>query len=421
MSRRFSPVVDLLMAVYIPTLILAFGRGMLTPILPLYSGSFNVSYGLIGIALASQGIGNLLGDLPAGILSGRIGQKRTMLVGLGSMALSMFAVSWARTFTELVLYFLLSGVGMALWNISRHAYITESTPIARRGRAIAIFGGVNRIGTFAGPAVGGVLGSIYGLRAPFLVYAVLTAVAILFPLLVATEPEPSPARLHAGPNHSQGHLRELWEVTKNNLHTLTPAGLGQLLAQMIRAGRNAVIPLYGADVLGLDADSIGYILSISGGIDMVMFPIAGFVMDRLGRKYAYVPCFLGQGIGMALIPFTGGFTSLLVASSLIGISNGLGSGTMMTLGADLAPDDARGQFLGIWRLIGDVGQTGGPIAVGGIADLLGLSMATFVIAGAGFLSAAVFGLLVPETLHATPGRTLNLAQQDGGTTKRSVP
>ncbi|MCB0088858.1 MAG: hypothetical protein KDE54_13165, partial [Caldilineaceae bacterium] len=57
-----------------------------------------------------------------------------------------------------------------------------------------------------------------------------------------------------------------------------------------------------------------------------------------------------------------------------------------------------GEFLGIWRLVGDVGQTGGPIITGSIADALSLPVATFVIAGVGVLAALTLGLFVPETL-----------------------
>jgi MFS-type transporter involved in bile tolerance (Atg22 family) len=84
---------------------------------------------------------------------------------------------------------------------------------------------------------------------------------------------------------------------------------------------------------------------------------------------------------------------------VIGLGNGLGSGTMMTLGADLAPADSRGEFLGVWRLIGDGGSAGGPVVVGAVADVLGLSLATFTIAGVGLLAAAMLGTLVPETLQ----------------------
>jgi MFS family permease len=168
---------------------------------------------------------------------------------------------------------------------------------------------------------------------------------------------------------------------------------------MIRSGRNIVIPLYAADVLGLSVDQVGFVIGVSAAVDMSLFFVAGYIMDRFGRKYAYVPSFAIQAIGMALIPFTASFGTLLLATSVIGLGNGLGSGTMMTLGADLAPKDSRGEFLGVWRLIGDGGSAGGPVVVGAVADVLGLSLATFTIAGVGLLAAAMLGTLVPETLQ----------------------
>lgn len=386
----------LVRSVYIPTLILAFAQGMLIPILPLYVKSFDVSYGLVGLALGGMGIGTLIGDLPTGVIMGRIGRKRSMMVGIGVLGLSILAVSWAHSVLELLIYLIVGGMGSALWNISRHAYITDSTPVYRRGRAIAIFGGVNRIGSFIGPAAGGYLTARLGVQAPFVVYAGLAGVALIFPLLFVQRLH-EPVSTHRG--GLRGHTGHLLQLLRGNWRILAPAGIAQIFAQTIRSGRNAVIPLYGADILHLDEIGIGWIVSLASGIDMVLFPLAGWIMDHWGRKYAYVPCFFLQGVGMALIPFTGGFSSLLGASMLIGFGNGLGSGTMMTLGADLAPKESMGEFLGIWRLIGDVGQTSGPAITGVVADLMGLAPATFVIAGIGWAAAAIFGLFVPETLR----------------------
>jgi iron complex outermembrane receptor protein len=100
-----------------------------------------------------------------------------------------------------------------------------------------------------------------------------------------------------------------------------------------------IIPLYAADVLGLDVQAIGLIESFSAGLEMLMFYPAGMIMDQLGRKFAIVPCFAIQSVGMFLIPFTGSFIGLLMITILIGIGNGLGSGSMLTLGADLEDTD----------------------------------------------------------------------------------
>jgi MFS family permease len=167
---------------------------------------------------------------------------------------------------------------------------------------------------------------------------------------------------------------------------------------MTRAGRTAIIPLFAAKVLGLDADAIGVIVSVASGMDMLLFYPAGWIMDNLGRKRAIVPSFIIQAIGLALIPVTQDFTGLLVAASIIGLGNGISSGTMMTLGSDLAPPGARGEFLGVWRLIGDAGATGAPLVIGWIAGLVVLQTAAGVISGAGIIAAMIFTFLVPETL-----------------------
>ena len=124
-------------------------------------------------------------------------------------------------------------------------------------------------------------------------------------------------------------------------------------------------------------------------------------MDRYGRKYAVVPSFFIQAMAMALLPFVWNATTLAVAASLIGLGNGLSSGSMMTIGADLSPANARGEFLGIWRLIGDTGFMVGPLIVGGVAGALVLSASAWAVAGAGVMASVIFGLWVPETLQKT--------------------
>ena len=118
----------------------------------------------------------------------------------------------------------------------------------------------------------------------------------------------------------------------SNYRILASAGTAQIFGQMIRAGRTIVIPLFAAEVLGLAVDQIGLIVSISVAVDFSLFVVAGWLMDRVGRKFAIVPCFGIQALGMALVPFATSYSSLLLAAVLIGIGNGLGAGTMMTLG-----------------------------------------------------------------------------------------
>ena len=385
----------LILPLYLPSLIFAFCQGLLVPIMPIYIRDFGASYGLVGVVLAGEGLGMLFGDVPAGMLLRRLGKKWSMLAGVGLAALTTIALFWAGSIPEALGYRLLSGFGVALFNISRHAYLAERVSLNNRGRAIALFGGIVRIGRFAGPAVAGFVAAVYGLRAPFLLFGGASLVALL---LVGLSVRRTYSNLDETWGSARSGRHHLLGTLKKHRRVLTSAGAGQLFAQMIRGGRDVIIPLYAADIIGLNVQEIGLIVSIAAAVDMTLFYPAGLLMDRRGRKFAILPCFSLQAIGMALIPLTGSYSGLLLVASLIAFGNGLGSGTMMTLGADLSPSESRGEFLGIWRLIGDLGSSGAPVVAGMVAEIVVLPAAALAMAGAGFAAVAIFAFLVPETL-----------------------
>lgn len=394
---------DLVFPVYLPSFLLAFGSGILIPTLPLYAQSFGLSFSAVGLVIAASSIGTVIGDVPAGMLLERVGRKTGMVAGISIVVLSMLGVGFAHTGIELIIYRGISGIGMALWNISRHTYITDVIVVQSRGRALAVFGGINRIGSFASPAIGGLLGAAFGLHVPMFISAGLALLVLVVVIRFIGETRQD----RHGPSHHEP-WRRIKDLARQHAHTFLTAGSAQVFAQMIRGGRRLLVPLYGASVLGLDVASVGVIITMSSAIDMTLFPAAGYIMDRFGRKYASVPSFLIMGIGMALIPFSSSFTGLLIATLVIGFGNGLGSGCMMTLGADLAPLEDTGQFLGLWRFIGDAGGVGGPLIVGNFADAFGLSTAAFSLSGIGVLASATLLVFVRETLKKTTPSRVNI-------------
>ncbi|CAA9285683.1 MAG: Uncharacterized MFS-type transporter [uncultured Chloroflexi bacterium] len=388
---------SLALPVYVPTLLLSIGSGVLVPTLPLYADSFGVSLSLVSVAVAAEGLGTLIGDVPAGSLLERYGRKPVMVAGTLCLTVATLALVFLQHFPALVVLRLLAGVATAMWNISRMAYLTDVVPVRDRGRALSTFGGISRIGVFIGPAIGGVIGATFGLVASFYVSAFAAAIATIISLVYISETRHAETK-------KQGHAR--WAVVggvvRRHYRELGTAGSAQIFAQMIRAGRRIIVPLYASRELGLDVAQIGSIVSISSAVDMSLFLPAGILMDKLGRKFASVPSFVVMAIGMAMVPFATGYVSMLVATCVIGFGNGIGSGTMMTLGADLAPREATGEFLGVWRLIGDVGSTSGPLVVGAVADAVGLTLSAFALTGVGFLAASTLLLFVRETLQTHP-------------------
>ncbi len=387
----------LIWAFYLPALMVTLGQGLLVPILPLYVADFGISYLLIGLVLAGEGIGTLIADVPTGMIQRRFGDKQVMMMGMLVKAVSIGLLFFASSIWVVLLLRLITGFGRSMYTVSAHVYITNHVDLGQRGKAISMYGGTFRLGGFIGPALGGLLAGMVGMRATFLAIALVTAVGFVLVALF-THGKRNTRRKSADDEHGL-HIAA---VLQQHKRILASAGTAQVFGQMIRAGRTVIIPLFAADALGLAVDQIGLIISLSVAVDFSLFMVAGWLMDRYGRKFAIVPCFGIQALGMALVPFAASFGGLLFAATLIGIGNGLGSGSMMTLGSDLSPDGSRGEFLGVWRLIGDLGHTGAPLVVGVVADALLLSSAIWVIAGSGLLAASIFTFLVPETLQRKP-------------------
>jgi MFS family permease len=385
----------LTLPVYLPALVISISEGLLIPVLPLFVRELDASYALVGLALAGEGLGMLLGDVPAGVLLRQLGRKGTMLLGLSSAMLSTVALFWVGSLSLAFMCRLITGFGHALWNVSRHAYVADVVQVSSRGRALAFLGGLFRIGHLLGPIAGGILAATYGLRAMFPAFGAVYAIALLMVLVFVRSTRSMQPEGAARPAIYDSHLLS---TLKAHYRVLASAGAGQLFAQAIRAGRDVIIPLYAADVLGLDVRSIGLIVGIGMAAEVALFYPAGWIMDRWGRKYAIVPCFAIQALGMLFVPLAAGLVGLAVAAVVIGLGNGLGSGSMMVLGADLAPQETRGEFLGLWRLIGDAGSSGGPLVVGNVANLIALPVAAWVMCAVGLTAAVIFGLLVPETL-----------------------
>ena len=114
-----------------------------------------------------------------------------------------------------------------------------------------------------------------------------------------------------------------------------------------------------------------------------------------------------QRLGAFVGPLAGGIVAeslgypaaYLAAAVLCGLGNGLSTGLVMIIGMDLSPPGQRGQFLGVWRLIGDAGWVGGPLLTGLMVEVLNLAAASFFAAGLGVLGGLVLLFLVPETSH----------------------
>src|SRR3989442_11834632 len=163
------------------------GFGSVVPVLPLYARSFGVSQAAIGLAIAVYGLGRFLVAVPVGQLADRLGRRPALALGGLVTAAGNFLCAYAPDYVTFVAARFVAGAGAAFVLTAGQIVLADITTPAVRGRAMAIYQGTFLFAVGIGPFPGGVLAERFGLRAPFVAYAVTGGVAAACPWLRTPE------------------------------------------------------------------------------------------------------------------------------------------------------------------------------------------------------------------------------------------
>lgn len=367
---------DIWLVAYGPSIVSAIGHGAIMPVLALRARDLGADVSTAAFIVALTGVGMLLASLPAGALVARIGERHALVAAGFADAGAMAFAALTDSVLGLALGVLLSGVCWTMFLIARQGFMIDVVPVTHRARAMSLLGGSYRIGVLIGPLIGAGLIRLTDLTSVFWLGAVMS---VLASLLAATMPDlGEEKRAHA---RSAGHLG-VWTVIAAHRRVLATLGSAVVILGMSRSLRLSLLPLW-ADHIGLSASTTSLIFAGAAALDVAFMWPGGWLMDTRGRMVVAVPVVLSMAVACLLLPLATSALGVALVMALIAAGNGLGSGIVMTLGADASPDEGRSQFLGAWRLCGDIGNTGGPLLVGAVAAVAPLATACLVVGALG--------------------------------------
>jgi len=385
------------LSTYLPALVLALGTGIALPALPTLAMSFGVSFGVASGVVTAFLIGNLAGTIPSGWLIDRFGRRPVLIAGPLLSAGIAFLVAATDSFPELLILRFFNGCAAQMWLMARLAAISHGTAAGQRGRQVSWMFGMDSTGKLAGPVLGGFIAATLGARAPFVLYAVLALLALIPTVMYA---EDTPRRSRGSHPAEQAALRLL---TLREIVTPRLAYFGvALFAGLTRGPVYAdLLHLYAAFAYQLGPQEIGYLATGAAIISLPIGFIAGWMMDRFGRKHTMVPGFTGAAFAMAALAASA-FLHLSLAWYVVlfflGIAvQALTGGSIQTVGADVAPPQARGTFLGLWRFTGQGGATVSPIVFALLSDHVSYGSAFLFISASAAAVAFLLIRYVPET------------------------
>ena len=372
--RRF------IVAAYGPPVLSSIGYGAVLPLIALSALSLGASVSLSALITGLNGVATMVGDLPAGWIATRLGEKRAIIAACCWAACWLVVAFLAVNLVMLAVAVFCVGLSGAVFGLARQTFITEATPLRLRARALSTLGGTQRIGYFVGPLAGSGIVAVWGLPAAYGFAAATSLLAGVVTLALPDLPaDVARRRAEKGP--------ALWPVLRGNARVYLVLGTGVATLSIARATRQAILPLW-CESLGLTPSATSLVFAVSMGVDMSLFFLGGFIMDRFGRKWVAVPSMVVLGIGMVALGFAHAVAWVVVVAVVLGLGNGIGAGVVMTLGSDASPEVGRTKFLSGWRLVSDAGMTLGPVAIGGLTLLGGLIAATITLGVFTWLGAA---------------------------------
>jgi MFS family permease len=386
-------------AAFGPATLFGLAEGAMLPVIALSSIDRGASIAVAALINALLGIGSIITNIPSGILATRIGERQSMLVAaaVAVAGLILCLVNLGRGVLSLAVFglgVLLLGSASSVYTLARQSYLTESVPPYMRARALSTLGGVLRIGMFVGPFLAAGAEELWGLPGAYFVSLAAMALAAAIVYRVPDLEKTDQQRAAAAQVTTRGVLKEYWR-------TFLTLGFGVVLLSAIRQTRQVVIPLWAAHI-GLSPAADSLIYGVVGLVDVSTFYPAGLVMDRYGRRWVAVPCALVLGLSFVLMTLTHSAVTLTLAGMLMGFGNGIGSGIVMTLSADVSPEIGRPKFLGLWRELSDTGQGAGPLILSAVTAAAGLIAGIIVSGLVGFAAAAVLWVFIPR--RAPPRR-----------------
>lgn len=362
------------------------GMTLISPILPLYATTMGASVFMVSLLVAVFALSRMLLDLPAGMLGAKYHPKSLILLGMALVSGSSILCAVAPNYWVLLLGRVIEGVGSAFYTTMSTTLLALVVPEKTRGESMGFYTGMLLLGGIFGPGVGGLIASIWGLRAPFYFYALVVGIGFV---LVATMIE----RTAIPHNVRPITFKDVRQVVKDPSVMLV--NLATLSLFFTRAGITATVtPLFAYKNLGISEFLLGLTLTSTSLFMFFTMTPSGTYTDKHGRKPSMIAALVLTGAVAAFIPFTRNYLSFVGMMVCYGATLGL-SGPISAWLIDLTPKERLGVSMGVFRTVNDAGFVMGPLVLGGIA---GATMNDGRISYVPYMVAAIYLFVVGSVL-----------------------
>jgi len=377
---------------------------IISPILPEIGEQLDVPDALLGTLVSAYSLMVGLFAIIAGPISDRIGRRKILLVGTGTMTFALFLHAFVTGYISFLAVRVVAGMAGGVLSGSAVSYIGDYFPYERRGWATGWVMSGAAVGQILGIPVGVIMAGALGFRVPFLLFAV--TMALTFALIWARLPQPKVRRsaslsLSSAVSNYRAMLARREVAAAAAAYFLMFLGVSLFVVYM---------PTWLETARGATSGQIASLFLVGGVANVLTGPQAGKLSDRIGRKAIVLTSCVGLSIVMALTTFVIKdfwmaypvyfVTMILVAMRISPFS------ALLTA---LVRDRLRGSLMSLTVAIGQIGFAIGGALAGPLYAGYGYTSNTLLAAASVLAMGFVVWVFVPEPTGKAGGRRMRRA------------
>ncbi len=382
---------------------------MVVPTIPVLAKHFAITPGTAAQVITALAFGRFVGMPISGFVLDRFGARTALISGPLIACLSAILAAFMPWFTLILIPVFCIGIADSIWVIAREIAGVDLVRADQRGRVLSGFHGINYLGLAFGPLIGGLLTEHIGFRSVFLAYAACAGLSTLIGWQLEAGQHPVPP-IQARPAIMGWSIKALgqrlrgirdlfYEIRPELRATYIVLVLATFTSFAHRVTTQSIVPVFASEILHMTPKEIGLLFTISGLSVFSMILPAGFVIDKVGRKWATVPSTGIPAIAFILIPFADSFLQLAVLLSFLGVANGLSLGSLATSTFDVVPVHARGRLQALRRTLAEIGGVSAPLIGGYLVDKFNPGVPFLAYAPLLILAALLLAVMARETLE----------------------
>lgn len=293
--------------------IFGISYSFMIPIIPLFFDSIGIATVMIGTIMSLYGVSKTIMQIPFGLVSDKLGDKKTLILALLLMTFIPISYTFTRNQSIAGIIYIIQGGILGMAAPATFSILSRSLDEKKRGECTGFAASVFTLGGGIGAAIAGF---IVGKDSNYDLVFYLSSLGILLTLIfVIFKVKKVSLNNKKSIDKKRPHI--LKEIRKNKLeYKVFVLGSIAFLGDYIYGCVVAMIHFYGQDVLGASTIYTSAIVSIYLMVFGIGAPLAGWVSDKIGNKRQLFLSFGVMNITLLLLAFTRNlnlFTIVIIA------------------------------------------------------------------------------------------------------------